>query len=171
HTTLNYNGQMTNQKGIHGFWESRLPELYSDNYDFFVGKATYIENPLETAWQIAEASFRAKDSVLNFEANLNTDFPSDKKYSYEEKGQQHNRVYSREYSDAYHGNLNGMVERRMRESIKMIGSYWYTAWVNAGKPDLDKLIDGKLTKEMEIQLKEEEKMWKAGKIYGRSHPE
>jgi hypothetical protein len=171
HTTLNYNGQMTNQKGIHGFWESRLPELYSDNYDFFVGKATYIEDPLETAWQIAEASFRAKDSVLNFEANLNTDFPSDKKYSYEEKGQQHNRVYSREYSDSYHKNLNGMVERRMRESIKMVGSYWYTAWVNAGKPDLDKLIDGKLTKEMEIQLKEEEKMWKAGKIYGRNHPE
>ena len=64
-----------------------------------------------------------------------------------------------------------MVERRMRESIKMVGSYWYTAWVNAGKPDLDKLIDGKLTKEMEIQLKEEEKMWKVGKIYGRNHPE
>ena len=27
HTTENYNGQMTNQKGIHGFWESRIPEL------------------------------------------------------------------------------------------------------------------------------------------------
>ena len=30
HTTENYNGKMTNQRGIHGFWESRLPELFSD---------------------------------------------------------------------------------------------------------------------------------------------
>lgn len=25
HTTENYNGQLTGQKGIHAFWESRLP--------------------------------------------------------------------------------------------------------------------------------------------------
>jgi hypothetical protein len=28
HTTENYNGQLTNQHGIHGFWESRVPEVY-----------------------------------------------------------------------------------------------------------------------------------------------
>ncbi|HAZ26009.1 MAG TPA: S1/P1 Nuclease, partial [Algoriphagus sp.] len=27
HTTKNYNGQLTGQEGIHGFWESRIPEL------------------------------------------------------------------------------------------------------------------------------------------------
>ena len=51
HTTENYNGQLTNQRGIHGFWESRIPELKSENYDFFVGKATYIEKPIFMAWQ------------------------------------------------------------------------------------------------------------------------
>jgi hypothetical protein len=30
YTTENYNGAMTNQRGIHGFWESRLLDLYSD---------------------------------------------------------------------------------------------------------------------------------------------
>ena len=39
HTTENYNGKMTGQKGIHGFWESRLPEINADNYNFFVLKA------------------------------------------------------------------------------------------------------------------------------------
>ncbi len=38
HTTINYNGQMTGQRGIHGFWESRLPELYSHQYDFLLAK-------------------------------------------------------------------------------------------------------------------------------------
>jgi hypothetical protein len=39
HTTSNYNGQKTEQHGIHGFWESRIPELFADeSYDYFVGK-------------------------------------------------------------------------------------------------------------------------------------
>ena len=29
-----------------------------------------------------------------------------------------------------------MVERRMRQSIFAVASFWYTAWVNAGQPDL-----------------------------------
>ncbi|MGC6428813.1 MAG: hypothetical protein ACON4Y_05945 [Flavobacteriales bacterium] len=35
HTTINYDGQLTGQKGIHAFWESRLPELFSSEYNFF----------------------------------------------------------------------------------------------------------------------------------------
>src|SRR5690606_29113340 len=30
HATSNYNGQQTGQRGIHGFWESRVPELLAD---------------------------------------------------------------------------------------------------------------------------------------------
>ena len=32
-----------------------------------------------------------------------------------------------------------MVERRMRAAICKVSSAWYTAWVNAGQPNLDKL--------------------------------
>jgi hypothetical protein len=35
--------------------------------------------------------------------------------------------------------LNGMIERRMRLSIASIASFWYTAWVNAGQPNLHAL--------------------------------
>jgi hypothetical protein len=45
HASSNHNGQLTDQKGIHGFWESRIPELLADNeWDFFIGKAEYIKN-------------------------------------------------------------------------------------------------------------------------------
>ena len=30
HTNSNHNGQLTNQKGIHAFWESRIPELLAE---------------------------------------------------------------------------------------------------------------------------------------------
>ncbi|MFB0908934.1 MAG: zinc dependent phospholipase C family protein, partial [Spirosomataceae bacterium] len=63
HTTENYNGQMTNQVGIHGFWESRLPELYSDDYDLLIGQADYVEKPLERSWQAVLDAHAALDSV------------------------------------------------------------------------------------------------------------
>ncbi len=42
HASSNHNGQLTNQKGIHGFWESRIPELLADKqFDFFIGKELF----------------------------------------------------------------------------------------------------------------------------------
>lgn len=142
HTTENYNGQLTNQKGIHGFWESRVPELKAEEYDYLTGRAAYIESPIKTAWQIVHASHLGVDSVLRFEAILNQEFSPDQKYSYENRGNVLTRVYSRAYTERYSAMLGGQVERRMRESIRMVGSLWYTAWVNAGQPNLEKLGAG-----------------------------
>jgi hypothetical protein len=33
-----------------------------------------------------------------------------------------------------------MVARRMRSAILVVGSFWFSAWVDAGQPDLNKLI-------------------------------
>lgn len=137
HATENYNGQLTGQTGIHSFWESRLPELFNDRYDFFVGRAVYIDDVQKAAWQASEGSFAAKDSVLEFERKLNATFPSDQKYTLEQKGQSQVKSYSKAYSQAYHDMLHGQVERRLRQSVLMVGSIWYTAWVDAGQPDLN----------------------------------
>lgn len=168
HTTKNYNGQLTNQKGIHGFWESRLPELYSQNYDFFIGKAKYIENPLDYAWQVVAASFAAVDSVLAFEADLNSRFPTDRKYSFENRGASLMKVYSEDYSNEYHKLMDGMVERRMRSAIIGAGSLWYTAWVNAGQPNLSRYKGKKLSNQSEKELAEEEILFQSGNRHGRS---
>ncbi|MDQ3534561.1 MAG: zinc dependent phospholipase C family protein [Bacteroidota bacterium] len=136
HTTKNYNGQYTNQKGIHGLWESRLPEIFSDNYDYFIGQATYIENPQLKAWEAVTSAHNALDSVLIFESELTDRFPQDKKYSFEERNGITTKVYSKEFCEAYHNMLSGQVERQIRASIKMIGDFWYTCWVDAGQPTL-----------------------------------
>ncbi len=139
HTTENYNGQMTGQRGIHGLWESRLVEINAEKYDYFVGKATYIKNVNDFAWGAVEGSHRALDSVLRMEKELTDKFPKDRKYSFEQRGNVTISVYSKEFSDAYHKMLNGMVERRLRTAIQGVGSIWYTAWIDAGQPDLTKL--------------------------------
>ncbi|QNL49480.1 S1/P1 Nuclease [Olivibacter sp. SDN3] len=143
HTTKNYNGQLTDQVGIHAFWESRLPELYTGNYNFLVGAAHYIDSPLDTAWKMVKHSFNLVDSVLLIEADLNTEFPEDKKYSYEQRARTIEKVYAETYSARYHQRLNGMVEQQMRNSIIKIGCFWYSAWVDAGQPDLTNISSGK----------------------------
>ena len=107
HTTENYNGQLTNQKGIHGFWESRIPELKAVDYDYFVGRATYIESPIKTAWKIIKDSHAAVDSVLTFEAKLNSIYPPDKKYGIENRGNTMVKVYSSDYTNAYNEMIKG----------------------------------------------------------------
>lgn len=169
HTTENYNGQLTNQKGIHGFWESRIPELFSEDYDFFVGQAEYIEEPQNYIWDVVESSHNAVDSVLSFESNLNEEYPSDRKYAFDNRGNRTIKTYSKEYSKEYQDMLDGMIERRMRSSVTSVGSFWYTCWMNAGQPDLNKIEKKKLT-EQEIKEQEElDKLYKKGKIKGREH--
>ncbi|MFY0628034.1 MAG: S1/P1 Nuclease [Reichenbachiella sp.] len=169
HTTENYNGQMTGQHGIHGFWESRLPELYDQQFNFFVGKAEYIVGVQEYIWQAVERSHLAVDSVLEFERVLNARFPESKKYSFEDKGKLAAKVYSKKYSYEYHKMLNGMVERQMRSSIKMIGDLWYTAWVDAGQPEIEILKTLHLTEKQKKKLEEETGKWELRIVKSREH--
>ncbi|HLF46774.1 MAG TPA: zinc dependent phospholipase C family protein [Chitinophagaceae bacterium] len=170
HATLNHNGQYTDQKGIHGFWESRVPELLADKeWDFFIGKAEYIKNPGDFIWQRVLESTAAADTVLLFEKELSNRFSPDQKFAFEERNGITIRQYSSAFSIAYEKKLNGMIERRMRQSIFAIASFWYTAWITAGQPDLKKLSNKELSEE---DLKEFEALnnaWRSGVLKGREH--
>ncbi|CAN5597002.1 hypothetical protein BH10BAC3_BH10BAC3_32410 [soil metagenome] len=168
HASQNHNGQFSNQTGIHGFWESRLPELFAENsYDFLVGRATYIEQPGEFIWARVIESGAAADTVLRTEAALNAVFPTDQKYAYEERMGKVVRQYSALYSKAYQDKLNGMVERRMRQSIFAVASFWFTAWVNAGQPDLKNLTNKTFSAEDQKEFEEMNMKWQSGKVLGK----
>ena len=183
HCNGNHNGQLTNQKGIHAFWESRVPELLAEKeFDFFIGKAQYIQNPGDFIWKRILESARAADSVLLFERELNRQFPNDKKYAFEEKsvrltdpyGTEHlsegkiMRQYSTAYTIAYNKKLNGMVERRMRQAIFAVASFWYTAWVNAGQPDLSGMVKKQFSEEELKAFEQLNNDWKKGsRMIGR----
>ena len=170
HANSNHNGQFSGQKGIHGFWESRVPELLAEKeWDFFIGKADYLKNPADFIWKRVLESAAAADTVLQIEKELTASFPQDQKFSFEERNGITIRQYSSAFSKAYDSRLKGMIERRMRQSIHATASFWYTAWINAGQPDLKKLNNREFTKE---ELKEFEALnnsWKNAPIKGREH--
>jgi hypothetical protein len=170
HACSNHNGQFTQQQGIHAFWESRIPELFAEKeWDFFIGKAAYISNPGDFIWKRILESAAAADTVLRYEKEASRLFPEDQKFAFEERNGMIMRQYSTAYASAYNKKLNNMVERRMRQSIYAIASFWYTAWVDAGQPDLKNLAHKNFS---EAELKEWEQLdlqWKNGSIKGIPH--
>ncbi len=169
HTTRNYDGQLTDQIGIHAFWESRLPELFFSDYDFFVGRAQHLENVQLEVWKVIARTHQALDSVLHIEKELSRTM-GERKFNFETKGKQTVKVFSLSYSKRYHELLNGMVERQFRASVKMTGNLWFTAWVDAGQPDLKSLIHYQPTEEELARRREELKKWREEKnVQGRVH--
>jgi hypothetical protein len=156
HASSNHNGQKTDQVGIHAFWESRVPELFADKeFDFFIGKAVYINDPSAFIWKAVLESNLEADSVLKIEKQLSVEFRTDKKYAFENRNTSLLRQRSSSYTKAYNQKLNGMIERRMRQSVFSVASFWYTAWVNAGQPDLSALTKQTFS---ESELKEFEEL-------------
>lgn len=168
HTTSNHNGQKTNQHGIHGLWESRLPELFSMQYDNWVGRAEYIEQVQHAMWLVVHQSHACVDSVLNLELTL-TGKTQLTKYAFETRGKQTTKVYAYKFARTYHDLLSGMVERRWRASIQMVGSIWYSAWVDAGQPNLDRFVHYQPTEDELAEHRKELESWKARRIQGREH--
>ncbi len=170
HTTENYNGQFTDQNGIHGFWESRLPELFADEtYDFFVGKAQYIEDPKSYFWDVVLNSHSHLDEVLAFEKSLSKSFAQDQQYCFDERLERTIQTQCEPYARAYHNAMDGMVEEQMRASILSIGSVWYSAWLDAGSPEISREA---MVAWNEADKKEQEKLeakFNQGDIKGRGH--
>lgn len=168
HANSNHNGQHTGQRGIHGFWESRIPELLAEkDWSFFIGKASYLPNTQDFIWQRVLESAAASDTVLTVEKKLSLQFAADKRFAFEERNGTLLRQYSTGYSLAYNQLLNGMIERRMRQSIFAVASFWYTAWADAGQPDLSTLT-GKTFSEAEMKEFEDlNRAWRSASMIGR----
>jgi hypothetical protein len=169
HASSNHDGQFTDQKGIHGFWESRVPELLADKeWNFLIGKANYIEEPLTFMWQRIFESAVAADTVLLYEKELSKQFPADQRFSFEARNGVVTRQYASAYTKAFDKKLNGMVQRRMRQSIYAVASFWYTAWVNAGQPNLKNLTNKKFNQAEEAEFTELNQHWKTNVSKGRA---
>jgi hypothetical protein len=171
HNTEFYDGKTPGQKGIHSFWESRIPELFGDDYDYFVGQAEYIDKPLNKIWENIKSGSEAIDSIFVAWDSLSKIIPGDKMYTYENKGTTTVKVVTKEFAQQFSVMINNMVERRMRLAVKTIGSFWYTAWVNAGQPDLSKIEDKDISDSLKEIEKNQEILWKTGKEKGRPNPE
>jgi hypothetical protein len=129
-------------------------------WDFLLGHAVYIAQPLQYTWDRILESAAASDTVLRVERELTSAWPPDRKYAFEERNGLIIRQYSSAFSRAYDQRLRGMIERRMQQSIYSVASFWYTAWINAGQPNLLNLLEKPLTPAEEKEIEAMNIKWK-----------
>jgi hypothetical protein len=136
HTTLNYDGQLTGQQGVHRRFETELPQRFDDTYNWEIQNERYIENPLKKAYKIGIESFNLVEDIYAADKIPREGIPIEQLFRTEEQNGRTVFVYHDDYYSRFHEELDGMVEIRLRLSAQRVRDYWYTAWVNAGKPDL-----------------------------------
>ena len=140
HTTTNYDGQFTNQKGIHALWESNVPEVEITNYNLYsVHKATYLKQPELAIWNaVRHANILLKD-VLEKELTVTKNFTDSTKYKMQTQRGRQVKYYTTAFIKAYADALKNTINEQLLNSANLVSDFWYTAWVDAGKPDLSGL--------------------------------
>jgi len=171
HTSANHDGQLSDQKGIHSLWESRLPELFAKNYKLNVPQAQYYEDVHKAIWSMINDTHSLAQPLLDIDKKLRTTTPENQVYKMDAEGKvlkskYNSAVFSDEYAKKLHEQLNGMVENQMKKAITATASFWYTAWVNAGKPDLSDLDSPAVTQRNNQALKDDLKLFQSGNLFG-----
>lgn len=122
HTTANYNGQESGNDGIHGRWESEMPARKMTSRAFPSTNPQHIEtiwpvltSALAQAYAQIPAILMADDAAFS-EAG---DSPSDALY----------------YDLLWSGTRDVFLSQ-VDHSAQLLASLWYTAWINAGSPEI-----------------------------------
>jgi hypothetical protein len=126
HTIMNYDGQMTGQKGIHYRYESKMIDsnLSKITEDFHSERAHYISAP------------------LNFIFGYITDANSVADLLFDSDSFAFKIAKSRESADYYRllwYRTRYITETQMENSSRDFASMLYSAWVDAGKPAFDEI--------------------------------
>lgn len=140
HTTMNYDGQLTNQKGIHALWESTVPEIEIANYTLnSKHEATYLKHPEQAIWNAVRVSAALVPEMLKQEIEVSKSFTEDQKFRTQMRRGKPYKSYTSEFAKAYAIALKSSINDQLISSANLVADFYYTAWVDAGKPDLQKI--------------------------------
>jgi hypothetical protein len=118
--TDNYDGQKTGQ---HGLWirvVEKLPQAMGKDLKLSPDAANYLDEPNEYVFSMIEATYVWVDNILYLEELSHRGKPG--------------------YGDIYYEDLvkrlGPLVRELLSRAAEDVGSYWYTAWTVAGRPEL-----------------------------------
>jgi len=154
HTTNNYDGQLTNQKGLHALWETTIPQLELNRYNLYSKhKATYLEDKTETIWTGVRRAHALLTEILEKEKEVAANFPDSSKYKEVMYYGRKTKMYTDAFAKQYAAALTTTINDQLNYSADMVADFWYSAWVDAGKPSLKSLY--KCTRGNRKQLRTE----------------
>lgn len=120
HTTQNFDGQLTDQAGLSVRFGSSLIDRYANFLMLHPEEATKIDDPTTYAFQMALEANTWVDRILWADWRARAGLSD----------------YTDEYFDRFYTQLGSMTTQEINAAVHDAGSYWYTAWLNAGQPPL-----------------------------------
>ncbi|MGB2590980.1 MAG: hypothetical protein WBG02_00410 [Candidatus Acidiferrum sp.] len=121
-TTENFDGRLTEQKGVNERFGTALVERYSSFFPMRPNDAAYINDPTDHAFEVCLSSHSWLEPILLADRNA---YSAGKSYSYND-----------EYYDRFYNQAAAILIRQLSEASTDVGSFWLTAWTNAGRPQL-----------------------------------
>jgi hypothetical protein len=121
-TTENFDGKLTAQTGVNERFGTTLIDRYSSFFPMRPNDASFINDPTDHAFEVCLASHSWLETILVADRNA---YIAGKSYSYND-----------EYYDRFYNQAAAMLIRQLSEASTDVGSYWMTAWINAGRPQL-----------------------------------
>ena len=120
HAALNYDGQLTQQWGIHARFESEIFERYRTRLRVLPKPVVPIASAREFMFDTLTESFPLVQPILDADRRAvgNKD------------------VYDDGYYGTFFAKVRPIVERRLADSITAVASMITAAWVEAGRPPL-----------------------------------
>ena len=122
HATSNHDGQLTDQKGLHSAWESRLVEKFVDESMMQIKEAQAYSKPRTVSFSWINESFTFVPQVLTSDQQARSKTQTDLQRD------------SQEYWEAFWALEGSTVIKRMNTSSQSLGNMILTAWIEAGKP-------------------------------------
>jgi len=154
HTTMNYDGQLSGQNGIHNLWETLVPEIELPNYMLYGGHhASYLDNPAGAIWDAVRGGHAMLGALLDAEKETARLFPDSSKYRSEWRNGKRYLGYTAAFAGTYSKKLGTTVNDQLLRSADLTADFWYTCWKDAGAPDLNSLLAKQWTSEDRKSLK------------------
>jgi hypothetical protein len=119
-TSDNLDGHLSGQAGINDRFGSSLTDRYSSFFPMRPNDASFISDPTDHAFDACLSAHRWLESILLADRNAL-------------RGE---NSYTDEYYDRFYNEAGAILIRQLSDAATDIGSFWLTAWTNAGRPAL-----------------------------------
>jgi len=119
-TTDNSDGRLTGQPGVNERFGTSLVDRYSSFFPMRPNDAIFINDPTDHAFEACLSAHSWLETILLADRNARRGLNS----------------YTDEYYDRFYNQAAAILIRQLSDAATDVGSYWYTAWKNAGQPQL-----------------------------------
>jgi hypothetical protein len=117
---MNRDGSLSGQTGINERFGTRLVDRYQLFFFVKPNEAALVRDPTDYAFEMCLSAHSWLEPVLLEDRRAREDITN----------------YTDEYYDRFYARAGAILIRQLSDASTDTGSYWMTAWINAGRPQL-----------------------------------